>query len=78
MKNAAYPIKPKRSRWKLWSIYIVLFLVYVWALSGVPLDGFKETAGQISKAIINGLFLQIGIMFIYLKVKIYYAGYLIH
>ncbi|MEX3624626.1 phosphonate ABC transporter, permease protein PhnE [Viridibacillus arvi] len=56
MKNAAYPIKPKRSRWKLWSVYIVLFLVYVWALSGVPLDGFKETAGQISKAIINGLF----------------------
>lgn len=46
--------KPRKSRLR-WLIYIALLLVYVWALSGVPIEGFKETAGQVSRAILNGI-----------------------
>ncbi|SDK18203.1 phosphonate ABC transporter, permease protein PhnE [Sediminibacillus albus] len=56
MSSATRPIKPKKKIYKRWVIYIVLALIYVWALSGVPVEGFKETAGQISKAILSGIF----------------------
>ena len=46
--------KPRKSRLR-WLIYIALLLVYVWALSGVPIEGFKATAAQVSKAILNGI-----------------------
>jgi phosphonate transport system permease protein len=32
-----------------------LAVIYVWALSGIPIEGFKETAGQITKAILSGI-----------------------
>ncbi|MGQ0441566.1 hypothetical protein ACT4UT_37520, partial [Bacillus sp. B-TM1] len=32
-----------------------LTFVYVWAFSGVPLEGIKETAGEITKAIMTGV-----------------------
>lgn len=39
----------------LWSIYVLLAVIYIWALSGIPIEGFKETAGQITKAILSGI-----------------------
>ncbi|MFX3635291.1 MAG: phosphonate ABC transporter, permease protein PhnE [Candidatus Pristimantibacillus sp.] len=46
--------KPRKNRYR-WFIVIALAIVYVWAFSGVPFTGFKETAAQISKAIITGI-----------------------
>lgn len=47
--------KPRKYRYR-WLIYIALLLLYVWAFSGVPFNGFKETAWQITKAIFSGIF----------------------
>lgn len=47
--------KPKKNRYRL-LIYIALILVYVWAFAGIPYSGIKETAGQVSKSILAGLF----------------------
>jgi len=55
MKSVARPVKPKKNRFMLWSIYVSLAVIYVWALSGIPIEGFKETAGQITKAILSGI-----------------------
>ncbi|WP_042221103.1 phosphonate ABC transporter, permease protein PhnE [Oceanobacillus manasiensis] len=50
------PQKPKKKIGLYILIYGSLLLLYVWAFSGVPMDGFKDTAGQISKAIFSGIF----------------------
>ncbi|MGR6117920.1 phosphonate ABC transporter, permease protein PhnE [Aeribacillus composti] len=55
MKSVARPVKPKKNRFMLWSIYVLLAVIYIWALSGIPIEGFKETAGQITKAILSGI-----------------------
>ncbi|MEK5326009.1 phosphonate ABC transporter, permease protein PhnE [Aeribacillus sp. FSL M8-0254] len=55
MKSVARPVKPKKNQFKLWSIYVSLAVIYIWALSGIPIEGFKETAGQITKAILSGI-----------------------
>ncbi|GGH31768.1 phosphonate ABC transporter, permease protein PhnE [Paenibacillus segetis] len=47
--------KPKKNRYR-WLIYVAIALVYIWAFAGIPYNGIKETAGQISKAIISGIF----------------------
>ncbi len=47
--------KPRKSPFRLVTI-VALALVYIWALSGVPMDGLKETAGQVTKAIAAGIF----------------------
>ncbi|MEF2966747.1 phosphonate ABC transporter, permease protein PhnE [Paenibacillus sp. M1] len=47
--------KPKKSRAR-WLIYLALAAVYIWAFAGVPYSGIKETAGQVTKAILAGLF----------------------
>lgn len=46
--------QPKKSRLR-WLIYVMLAVVYVWAFSGIPYSGIKETAGQVTKAIFSGL-----------------------
>ncbi|WHY85724.1 phosphonate ABC transporter, permease protein PhnE [Neobacillus novalis] len=46
----------KKNRIGLWSVYLVLALVYIWAFAGMAVPEIKPTAGQISKAIFNGLF----------------------
>ncbi|WP_459500061.1 phosphonate ABC transporter, permease protein PhnE [Bacillus sp. C1] len=48
--------KPKRLSIYRLSIFIALAALYIWAFSGVPIDGIKETAGQITKAIMTGVF----------------------
>ncbi|MFF2754534.1 phosphonate ABC transporter, permease protein PhnE [Psychrobacillus sp. NPDC058041] len=48
--------KPKKKHFQRYVIIVLLILLYVWAFSGMPLNGFKETAGQISKSIFNGIF----------------------
>ncbi|MGZ9587378.1 phosphonate ABC transporter, permease protein PhnE [Paenibacillus marinisediminis] len=46
--------KPQKPKYR-WLIYLALLLVYIWAFSGVPLVGFKETALQISRSIFSGI-----------------------
>lgn len=47
--------KPKKPSVYRWFIFIALTFVYVWAFSGVPLEGIKETAREITKAIMIGV-----------------------
>ncbi|MGV2794418.1 phosphonate ABC transporter, permease protein PhnE, partial [Clostridium perfringens] len=47
--------KPKRNRYRP-LIYVLLALIYVWAFAGIPFEGIKETAGQVTKAIFSGIF----------------------
>lgn len=48
--------KPKKHRIRNIIIFILLALLYIWAFSGMPVTGIKETAGQISKSIMSGIF----------------------
>lgn len=50
------PPKPFYLRWKMWLALAAIVLVYGWAFSGIPFTGIKATAGQISRAILRGLF----------------------
>ncbi|TBL71343.1 phosphonate ABC transporter, permease protein PhnE [Paenibacillus thalictri] len=51
------PLKsPPRFRIRFWLVAVFIVLVYVWSFNGVPFTGIKETAGQVSKAIMKGLF----------------------
>lgn len=43
-----------RYGWIFWGI-IVVFL-YIWSLTGLQFSGLQESAGEVSKSIINGLF----------------------
>ncbi|WP_445670842.1 phosphonate ABC transporter, permease protein PhnE [Paenibacillus sp. FSL M8-0334] len=56
MKNGTTVIRKPRKNPYRWLIYIALVLLYVWAFSGVPFTGFKETAGQIMRSIVAGIF----------------------
>lgn len=47
--------KPKKLSVNRWIIFIALTVVYVWAFSGFPLEGIKNTAGEITKAIMTGV-----------------------
>ncbi|RDI41917.1 phosphonate ABC transporter, permease protein PhnE [Falsibacillus pallidus] len=47
---------PKKNRVKKWIYIILLAAVYIWAFAGMPLEGFKETAAQITKSIFHGIF----------------------
>jgi phosphonate transport system permease protein len=47
--------KPFYKSWKVWFTLAVLVVIYAWAFNGMPFDGIKKTAGQISKAILQGL-----------------------
>ncbi|MFT8322529.1 MAG: phosphonate ABC transporter, permease protein PhnE [Bacillus sp. (in: firmicutes)] len=48
--------KPKKKFIFKTVIFVLLAFIYIWAFSGLPLNGMKETAGQISKAIFSGIF----------------------
>ncbi|UFT99079.1 phosphonate ABC transporter, permease protein PhnE [Radiobacillus kanasensis] len=56
MSSTTIPTKPRKRVFLRWTVGILLLFIYVWAFSGVPMEGFKETAGQVSKAILSGLF----------------------
>jgi len=43
-----------RYGWIFWGV-VVVFL-YVWSLTGLQFSGLQESAGEVSKSIINGLF----------------------
>lgn len=49
------PQKPKKKIGLYLLIYGALLLLYIWAFSGVPIDGFKDTAAKITKAIFSGM-----------------------
>lgn len=55
-KAVITPFKPRKNRIQRFIIVIALLLLYIWAFSGMPIAGVKETAGQISKAIFAGIF----------------------
>lgn len=56
--------KPKKLSVNRWIIFIALTVVYVWAFSGVPLEGIKNTAGEITKAIMTGVLNPVGRMYL--------------
>ncbi|OMF37327.1 phosphonate ABC transporter, permease protein PhnE [Paenibacillus sp. FSL H8-0548] len=47
--------KPRKYHYR-WLIYLALAAVYIWAFAGVPFTGIKETAVQITKSIMTGIF----------------------
>ncbi len=47
--------KPKKMSLYRWMIFIALMLLYIWAFSGISIEGIKDTAGQITKAIFSGI-----------------------
>ncbi|MEH7123926.1 phosphonate ABC transporter, permease protein PhnE [Bacillus sp. JJ1773] len=49
-------VKPPKKPIRQWIIYLALALIYIWAFSGMPITGVKETAAQVSKAIFSGIF----------------------
>ncbi|MGP7819176.1 phosphonate ABC transporter, permease protein PhnE [Niallia sp. 01092] len=48
--------KPKKKYILRTVIFVLLALIYIWAFSGFTLDGIKDSASQISKAIFSGIF----------------------
>lgn len=48
--------KPYYLRWKMWLTLVAVILLYYWSFSGIPFTGIKKTAGQITEAILSGLF----------------------
>lgn len=51
--------KVNRTLWqriKPWFITLVVVLIYLWAFSGIDMSSIKETAGEVTMAILNGLF----------------------
>jgi len=54
----AYPEPPRPfyARPGAWLALAIAIVVYVWAFSGIPFTGIKETAWRITKAVIGGLF----------------------
>ncbi|RLQ94086.1 phosphonate ABC transporter, permease protein PhnE [Falsibacillus albus] len=49
-------VKPKKNRVKKWIYFGLILIVYVWAFAGMPVEGFKDTAAQITKSIFSGIF----------------------
>jgi len=47
--------RPRRRRALRYAIAAALVLLYGWALAGIPFEGWKETAGQVSRSILAGL-----------------------
>ncbi|MGG1314313.1 phosphonate ABC transporter, permease protein PhnE [Cohnella laeviribosi] len=45
-----------RNRWLRWLIVIALVLIYVWTFWDIRFSGIKETAGKITRSIIQGIF----------------------
>ncbi|KAF0393192.1 phosphonate ABC transporter, permease protein PhnE [Pediococcus pentosaceus] len=43
-----------RYSWIFWAVLVILF--YVWSLTGLQFSGLQESAGEVSKSIVNGLF----------------------
>ncbi|MFC5407007.1 phosphonate ABC transporter, permease protein PhnE [Cohnella soli] len=44
------------AKWRTWLIFATIVAIYVWAFNGLPFDGIKPTAWQITKAVFRGLF----------------------
>ncbi|UQZ85918.1 Phosphate-import permease protein PhnE [Paenibacillus konkukensis] len=44
------------ARIRLWSIWVVVLIILVWAFTGVEYSGIMATAGEVSRSILRGLF----------------------
>lgn len=53
--KARVPVRKKNKRFRI-LIYIAIAILYVWAFAGIPYDGLKDTAGQVTKSMLQGLF----------------------
>ncbi len=54
--SAATASKPSGFRIRFWLVAVIIFALYAWSFTGIQFEGIKETAGQISRAIVRGLF----------------------
>lgn len=50
------PIQPKKNRYKTVALIIMIALIYFWAFTGTSFDGIKDSAGTVTKSILDGLF----------------------
>ena len=73
-----FPIKSKSISKKIknWIIAIVVLAIIAWGFVGMPALELKSKSIEILKSIFHGLFIRIGVMYIFLLVKIYYVDYL--
>ena len=72
-----FPIKSKSISKKIKRIIaIVVLAIIAWGFVGMPALELKSKSIEILKSIFHGLFIQIGVMYIFLLVKIYYVDYL--
>ncbi|TVY05516.1 phosphonate ABC transporter, permease protein PhnE [Paenibacillus cremeus] len=47
---------PSGGRLRFWLVALIILAIYIWSFNGIQFEGIKETAGQISKSILKGLF----------------------
>jgi phosphonate transport system permease protein len=47
--------RPPRNMAFRWFLCIGIAVMYIWALAGIPFDGLKATAGQITHSIVTGI-----------------------
>ena len=50
------PTQPKKNRYKTAALIIMIVLIYFWAFTGTSFDGIKDSAGTVTKSILDGLF----------------------
>ncbi|WP_054950316.1 phosphonate ABC transporter, permease protein PhnE [Numidum massiliense] len=50
------PQKPLQQRIVTWMIVLFLAMLYIWAFSGIAFDKINETAGEVTRSILDGLF----------------------
>lgn len=74
-----YPVKSKKHKQKIiknWIIAIVVLAIIAWGFVGMPALELKSKSIEILKSILTDFFIRIGVMYIFLLVKIYYVDYL--
>ncbi|WP_018132600.1 phosphonate ABC transporter, permease protein PhnE [Effusibacillus pohliae] len=47
--------KPLKVRIRVWLVALLVLAIYAWSLSGIPFTGLKETAGDVTVSILQGL-----------------------
>ncbi|QEA31126.1 phosphonate ABC transporter, permease protein PhnE [Secundilactobacillus malefermentans] len=48
------PLKRNPFKWLFWVIIIVI--MFIWAFAGIPFHGLQDSAGEVSKSIVSGIF----------------------
>lgn len=49
------PIEPRKNKYKMIAIVIIIAAIYIWAIAGTPFAGIKDSAGTVTKSILSGI-----------------------